>query len=123
MTEYQIKQQICEIGRRVYAKGFAAANDGNISIRLDDKRVLCSPTIVSKGFLKCEDLCIVDLEEEDGSFHGHDFDGPHGFGHTALASSLHQAGFTGVEFQPCHRVIRDGVTYPLFLATCTRHTS
>ena len=30
MTEYQIKQQICEIGRRVYAKGFAAANDGNI---------------------------------------------------------------------------------------------
>ncbi len=67
-------------------------------------------------------LCIVDLEEEDGSFHGHDFDGPHGFGHTALASSLHQAGFTGIEFQPCHRVIRDGVTYPLFLATC-RHTS
>ena len=68
-------------------------------------------------------LCIVDLEEEDGSFHGHDFDGHHGFSHTALASSLRQAGFVGVEFQPCHHVIRDSVTYPLFLATCTRRTA
>jgi len=68
-------------------------------------------------------LCIVDFEEEDGSFHGHDFDGHKGFSHTALASSLRQAGFADVEFQPCHHVIRDGVTYPLFLATCTRRTS
>ena len=29
MNEYQLKQQICEIGRRLYNKGFAAANDGN----------------------------------------------------------------------------------------------
>lgn len=68
-------------------------------------------------------LCIVDFEEEDGSFHGHDFDGHNGFSHTALALSLRQAGFADVEFQPCHHVIRDGVTYPLFLATCTRRRS
>ena len=60
MNEYKLKEQICEIGRRVYAKGFAAANDGNISIRLNDREVLCTPTMVSKGFLKPEDLCKVD---------------------------------------------------------------
>lgn len=62
MNEYKLKEQICEIGRRVYAKGFAAANDGNISIRLNDKEVLCTPTMVSKGYLKCEDLCKVDYD-------------------------------------------------------------
>src|SRR5437868_326376 len=62
MNEYKLKEQICEIGRRVYAKGFAAANDGNISIRLNDREILCSPTMMSKGFMKCEDLCKVDYE-------------------------------------------------------------
>src|ERR1700730_16306538 len=62
MNEYQHKQQICEIGRRVYARGFAAANDGNISIRLNDKEVLCTPTMMCKGFMKCEDMCKVDYE-------------------------------------------------------------
>jgi L-fuculose-phosphate aldolase len=62
MTEFKIKEQICEIGRRVYAKGFAAANDGNISFRLNDKEVICSPTMVSKGFMKPDDICKVDME-------------------------------------------------------------
>jgi L-fuculose-phosphate aldolase len=62
LTEYQIKQEICEIGRRVYAKGFAAANDGNISYRLSDKEIICSPTMVSKGFMKPDDICKVDYE-------------------------------------------------------------
>jgi L-fuculose-phosphate aldolase len=62
MSEYQLKQLICEIGRRVYNRGFAAANDGNISIRLNDKEVLCTPTMVSKGFMKPADLCKVDYE-------------------------------------------------------------
>jgi L-fuculose-phosphate aldolase len=62
MNEYQLKQQICEIGRRLYNKGFAAANDGNISVRLNDKEILSTPTMVSKGFMKPEDLCKVDYE-------------------------------------------------------------
>src|SRR5258708_21279225 len=62
MNEYKLKEQICEVGRRVYAKGFAAANDGNISFRLNDREVLCTPTMVSKGFLKVEDICKVDYE-------------------------------------------------------------
>lgn len=61
-NEWQARQDICEVGRRLYAKGFAAANDGNISVRLAPNRILCTPTGVSKGYLKPEDLGIVDLE-------------------------------------------------------------
>src|SRR3984893_9646024 len=62
LNEHKIKEQICEIGRRVYNKGFAAANDGNISVRLNDKEIICTPTMVSKGFMKPEDICKVDYE-------------------------------------------------------------
>jgi L-fuculose-phosphate aldolase len=61
-SEYQLKEQMCEVGRRVYHKGFAAANDGNISYRLNDREILCTPTMVSKGFMKPADLCKVDYE-------------------------------------------------------------
>src|SRR5215831_7325616 len=62
MNEHKLKEQICEIGRRIYNRGFAAANDGNITIRLNDKEVLCTPTMVSKGFMKPDDICKVDYE-------------------------------------------------------------
>ena len=62
MNIHQVKQEICEIGRRLYNKGFAAANDGNISVRISDKEVVCTPTMISKGFLKPEDLCSVDMQ-------------------------------------------------------------
>ena len=62
MSEWKLREEMCEIGRRLYAKGFAAANDGNISYRLSDDRVLCTPTRVSKGFMKPDDLCIVDMD-------------------------------------------------------------
>jgi len=58
---HKLKQEICEIGQRLYNKGFAAANDGNISYRISEKEVLCTPTMISKGFMKPEDLCIVDM--------------------------------------------------------------
>jgi len=58
----QIKDEICEIGRRIYNKGFAAGNDGNISYRLGPNKVLCTPTLMSKGFMKPSDLCIVDMD-------------------------------------------------------------
>lgn len=58
---HKIKQEICEIGRRIYAKGFAAANDGNITVRVGENEVLCTPTMHSKGFLKPEDIATVDM--------------------------------------------------------------
>ena len=62
LNTHKIKQEICDIGRRIYNKGFAAANDGNISYRVDENRVICTPTLISKGFMKPEDLCTVDME-------------------------------------------------------------
>ena len=61
-SEWELKQQICEMGRRMYLQGFVAANDGNISCRLGDGRYLCTPTAVSKGFLSPEDIAVVDEE-------------------------------------------------------------
>jgi L-fuculose-phosphate aldolase len=58
----KIKEEICEIGRRVYNKGFAAANDGNISYRVGENEVLCSPTYICKGFMTPDDICMVDLD-------------------------------------------------------------
>jgi len=61
MNAHKIKQDICEIGRRLYNKGFAAANDGNITVRISDNEVLCTPTMHSKGFLKPDDISTVDM--------------------------------------------------------------
>ena len=61
INAHKIKQDICEIGRRIYTKGFAAANDGNISVRISEDQVLCTPTGHSKGFLKPEDICTIDM--------------------------------------------------------------
>ena len=57
----QIKEEICDIGRRLYNRGFAAANDGNISCRIDENLIVCTPTGICKGFMKPDDLCVVDM--------------------------------------------------------------
>ncbi len=56
-----LRQSICEIGRRMYDKGFVAANDGNISLRLADGTILTTPTGVSKGYMTPESMVRVDL--------------------------------------------------------------
>ncbi len=61
MNVHKIRQEICEIGDRLYKKGFAAANDGNISYRVSETEVVCTPTGISKGFMKPDDLCMVDM--------------------------------------------------------------
>ena len=71
MTELEIKEQMCEVGRRVYNKGMVAANDGNFSVKLNDHEFLCRPTGVSKGFMTPEFICKVDenanvLEANEG---------------------------------------------------------
>ncbi|GIX03239.1 MAG: L-fuculose-phosphate aldolase [Planctomycetaceae bacterium] len=62
MQERKLRELICEIGRRVYNRGFAAANDGNISIRIGENEVLCTPTMICKGFMTPDDLCTVDMQ-------------------------------------------------------------
>ncbi|MDF2857224.1 MAG: aldolase [Neobacillus sp.] len=60
IIEIKYKKQICEIGKRVYEKGFVAANDGNISIRIDENEFLITPTGISKGSLTTDMIVKVD---------------------------------------------------------------
>ncbi len=61
-TERELQQEIVEIGKLVYQKGWVAANDGNITIRLDEERIMATPTGVSKGMMQPDDMIIVDYE-------------------------------------------------------------
>ncbi len=58
--ESQLRADIVEVGRRMYARGYTASNDGNISVRLDGGRLLMTPKSVCKGFMTPEMLCITD---------------------------------------------------------------
>jgi L-fuculose-phosphate aldolase len=62
VSEWKLKEQMCDVGRRIWQKGFCAGNEGNHSYRISENRVLCTPTGISKGNLKPEDICTVDLE-------------------------------------------------------------
>jgi L-fuculose-phosphate aldolase len=60
--EHKSRKAIVEIGGRLHQRGFIAACDGNISVRLDRKRVLVTPTAMSKGMMKTSDLLVVDMQ-------------------------------------------------------------
>ncbi len=65
MTDFrELKQEICEVGVRLYHRGLVAGSDGNISVRLTDDQVLCTPSMLCKGLMKPEDICLVDMEGE-----------------------------------------------------------
>ena len=59
-SPYEIKKEICEMGRRVYENGFVAANDGNISVKVSDNESYCTPTGVSKGFMTPDMIIKID---------------------------------------------------------------
>lgn len=59
-AEHATREAICEVGRRMYQKNLVSASDGNISARLGDDRYLCTPSGVSKGYMKPEDMVIAD---------------------------------------------------------------
>lgn len=61
-AEEQIRADIVEAGRRLYARGYVASNDGNISVRLDAARLITTPRSVSKGFMTPDMMVITDFE-------------------------------------------------------------
>lgn len=61
MNELKFKEDIVEVGKRLYNKNYVASNDGNISIRISDNEILITPSGVSKGFMKVEDIIKVDM--------------------------------------------------------------
>jgi L-fuculose-phosphate aldolase len=61
-VEEQIRADIVEAGRRLYARAYVASNDGNVSARLDDRRLITTPKSVSKGFMTPDMMVVVDYE-------------------------------------------------------------
>ena len=60
--EEDFRREICTVGRWMYERGFIVAAEGNLSVRLDDGRILTTPTCMNKGMLGPADLVITDLE-------------------------------------------------------------
>jgi L-fuculose-phosphate aldolase len=56
-----LKEQLCDIGRRLWQRAYVDGNGGNIAIRVGEDLALCTPTLVSKGFMTPEDMCLVDF--------------------------------------------------------------
>lgn len=61
-SEDEHRRDICTVGRWAHERGWVAATDGNISVRLDPQRILTSPTAVSKGMMALDDLVVTDLQ-------------------------------------------------------------
>jgi L-fuculose-phosphate aldolase len=61
-AEEQARADIVEVGRRLWERGYVASNDGNISVRLDDHRLITTPKSVSKGFMTPDMMVITDLD-------------------------------------------------------------
>ena len=61
-TEEEHRRDIRIAGRWIHDRGYVVATDGNISLRLDSRRILTSPTGISKGAMSAEDMVITDLE-------------------------------------------------------------
>ena len=59
-TEQQHREEIIRFGKLLHQTGLVAATDGNLSVRLSDGSILCTPTLMSKGLLEADDLVIVD---------------------------------------------------------------
>jgi L-fuculose-phosphate aldolase len=64
MTELEIKDQICDICHKMWQLGWVAANDGNVSVRLEDGNFLATPTGISKSFITPEKLVKINAAGE-----------------------------------------------------------
>ena len=61
-SERALRQDLVRFGKMLHSQGFVAATDGNLSVRLDDERILITPTCVSKGMMRAQDMVIVGLD-------------------------------------------------------------
>jgi L-fuculose-phosphate aldolase len=61
MSVESLRADIVEVGRRMYARGYTASNDGNISVRIGPDRLLMTPKSVCKGFMTPDMMCVTDL--------------------------------------------------------------
>ncbi|MDT7780975.1 MAG: L-fuculose-phosphate aldolase [Acidobacteriota bacterium] len=62
MDEQTARREIVSVGKLMYERSYVVGSDGNISVRLDDGRILATPTQVSKGRMTEEMLAVTDLD-------------------------------------------------------------
>lgn len=62
VDEGQARQEVVQVCRLLWKRGYVAATDGNVSVRLGPARLLVTPSGVSKGFVTAEQLLVTDLE-------------------------------------------------------------
>jgi L-fuculose-phosphate aldolase len=62
ISDIEAKDIICEIGKRMYMKGYVASNDGNISIKCGENEIWVTPTGVSKGFMTPDMMVKLDMD-------------------------------------------------------------
>jgi len=60
--EIELRQQLCDIGRMMYERGFIGAADGNLAVRLDEQRLLVTPSGCLKGFMRADEMVVTDLD-------------------------------------------------------------
>ena len=75
-----MKSALADYGRRLYEQGMIAGTDGNLSVRLDDDRIMVTPSGLPKGRLAPEDIVIVDIN-------GKHLQGNHGIGYAPFGLS------------------------------------
>jgi L-fuculose-phosphate aldolase len=57
-----LKRRMVDMGRRMWEKDYTDGNGGNITVRVGDNLVLCTPTLISKGFMTAADICLIDMD-------------------------------------------------------------
>jgi L-fuculose-phosphate aldolase len=62
-----LKSEMIRVGRKLWRRQYVDGSGGNLSVRLDDHRVICTPSLCSKGDLTVDDFAIVDMEGEQES--------------------------------------------------------
>ena len=62
VSEEKFRQEMTRFCHLIYEKSYVASTDGNVSVRLPDGNIMCTPTICNKGFVKPEDMVIIDAK-------------------------------------------------------------
>ena len=57
-----LRERMADIGKRIWSKDYVDGNGGNLTIRVGDNLVLCTPTLISKGFMTADDMCLIDFD-------------------------------------------------------------
>ena len=62
MDEQTARREIVRVGKLMYERGYVVSSDGNVSVRLDDGRIVATPTQVSKGRMDEQMLAVTDID-------------------------------------------------------------